>query len=52
TSPRPEWQPDGNVVSCPVCHTIFGLFTRKHHCRKCGRVVCSACSPHRITIPR
>lgn len=27
-----------------------------HHtdltCRKCGKVVCAACSPHRITIPR
>lgn len=48
----PSWQPDAAVDDCPVCHTAFGLWTRKHHCRKCGRVVCSACSPHRITIPR
>ncbi|KAG9238805.1 hypothetical protein BJ875DRAFT_4074 [Amylocarpus encephaloides] len=30
---------------------LIGLFVRKHHCRKCGRVVCNSCSPHRITIP-
>lgn len=27
------------------------MFNRRHHCRKCGRVVCNACSPHRIIIP-
>lgn len=48
----PPWQPDAAVDECPVCRTAFGLWTRKHHCRKCGRVVCSTCSPHRITIPR
>nr|POE62744.1 e3 ubiquitin-protein ligase pib1 [Quercus suber] len=48
----PAWQPDGAVSSCPVCKTRFNIWYRKHHCRKCGRVVCAACSPHRITIPR
>ena len=48
----PRWQPDTEVSSCPICGTVFGFFHRKHHCRKCGRVVCAACSPHRITIPR
>ena len=50
--PPPEWQPDSEVTECPVCHTEFSFWYRKHHCRKCGRVVCGACSPHRITIPR
>jgi hypothetical protein len=48
----PRWQPDSEVNSCPVCKTQFTFFYRKHHCRKCGRVVCAQCSPHRITIPR
>lgn len=48
----PRWQPDSEVTHCPICNTMFTFFTRKHHCRKCGRVVCAACSPHRITIPR
>ncbi|KAG8165248.1 hypothetical protein KVR01_005523 [Diaporthe batatas] len=47
----PRWQPDAEVTFCPICHTQFSIFIRKHHCRKCGRVVCNSCSPHRITIP-
>ncbi|KAF4447394.1 hypothetical protein F53441_9072 [Fusarium austroafricanum] len=48
---RPRWQPDNEVTYCPICHTQFSFFIRKHHCRKCGKVVCAACSPHRIIIP-
>ncbi|KAF2481164.1 FYVE zinc finger-domain-containing protein [Neohortaea acidophila] len=48
----PPWQPDAAVDRCPVCGTDFSFWYRKHHCRKCGRVVCAGCSPHRITIPR
>ena len=48
----PQWQPDNEVSSCPICGTQFSLLYRRHHCRKCGRVVCASCSPHRITIPR
>jgi len=48
----PKWQADAEVTNCPVCKTLFTFFYRKHHCRKCGRVVCANCSPHRITIPR
>lgn len=47
----PPWQPDAEVDKCPVCKEEFGFLFRKHHCRKCGRVVCAGCSPHRITIP-
>jgi hypothetical protein len=48
----PSWQPDAEVSQCPVCRRSFTFLYRKHHCRKCGRVVCASCSPHRITIPR
>jgi len=48
----PTWQHDNEVDRCPVCGTGFSFWYRKHHCRKCGRVVCANCSPHRITIPR
>ncbi|KAL2271110.1 hypothetical protein VTJ83DRAFT_481 [Remersonia thermophila] len=47
----PRWQPDSEATYCPICGTQFSIFVRKHHCRKCGRVVCNSCSPHRITIP-
>jgi len=48
----PRWQPDSEVSECPICRRQFGFLFRRHHCRKCGRVVCNDCSPHRITIPR
>ncbi|KAI8932351.1 hypothetical protein NX059_010544 [Plenodomus lindquistii] len=48
----PVWQPDAEVDRCPVCRRHFTFLLRRHHCRKCGRVVCHSCSPHRITIPR
>ena len=48
----PLWQPDSEVTECPICGNPFSFWYRKHHCRKCGRVVCASCSPHRITIPR
>lgn len=49
---RPRWQSDDEVTECPICDVPFSFWYRKHHCRKCGRVVCASCSPHRITIPR
>jgi hypothetical protein len=48
----PKWQLDSEVSECPICSRQFTFWFRKHHCRKCGRVVCAGCSPHRITIPR
>lgn len=47
----PEWQDDNQVTSCPICHRRFHFLFRKHHCRRCGRVICDQCSPHRITLP-
>ena len=48
----PQWQADSEAPDCPICSRKFSFWFRKHHCRKCGRVVCAGCSPHRITIPR
>lgn len=41
------WQPDSSVSKCPICNKSFGTFFRKHHCRTCGRVVCSGCAPEK-----
>lgn len=41
------WQPDNSVTKCPICNKSFGLLFRRHHCRKCGRVVCSNCAPEK-----
>ncbi|QRW27470.1 Zinc finger, FYVE-type protein [Rhizoctonia solani] len=37
-----KWEDDKDVSACPICTTSFHPLTnRKHHCRLCGRVVCS-----------
>lgn len=44
----PFWQPDSAAVACSLCAAPFTLFNRRHHCRKCGKVVCAACSGQQI----
>lgn len=29
---------------CYNCNCKFGIFNRKHHCRKCGNAMCSNCT--------
>jgi superfamily II helicase len=30
---------------CPLCnHTFTSVFRAKHHCRRCGDIICSSCS--------
>ncbi|XP_065574919.1 uncharacterized protein LOC136036542 [Artemia franciscana] len=51
TPTKEEWIPDSKVRDCMCCGMItFSLFNRRHHCRRCGRVVCSSCSKHRIEV--
>ncbi|ORY58668.1 FYVE zinc finger-domain-containing protein [Leucosporidium creatinivorum] len=35
-----KWQEDSEATRCPICMASFGIKTRRHHCRLCGRVVC------------
>ncbi|MCP3964815.1 MAG: hypothetical protein GY750_08040 [Lentisphaerae bacterium] len=37
------WVPDSVSKKCQLCRTEFGFFTRKHHCRFCGKLICSSC---------
>lgn len=32
--------------------SAFTIVTRRHHCRRCGRVVCHSCSSKRMFIPK
>lgn len=41
-----QWQPDGSPC-CGQCLVLFGLLVRRHHCRRCGMLVCHACAPYR-----
>ncbi|XP_059764801.1 rabankyrin-5 isoform X1 [Balaenoptera ricei] len=46
-SREPPWC-DGS--SCYACAAKFGVTTRKHHCRHCGRLLCHKCSTKEIPI--
>merc|ERR1712224_371036 len=46
----PVW--NANTKECEICKKAFNLFSRRpHHCRRCGRCLCSACSPFRWFFP-
>ncbi|KAF9066839.1 hypothetical protein BDP27DRAFT_1329831 [Rhodocollybia butyracea] len=38
------WIPDEKAEGCMRCGRAFGWRRRRHHCRICGRCVCSSCS--------
>lgn len=45
-----HWKPDSSAIDCAVCHTTFTLFFRRHHCRKCGDIVCDSHSRQRVPL--
>jgi len=46
------WVPDNDASKCMHCKTVeFSILVRRHHCRKCGRVVCNDCSNKRFLLP-
>ena len=44
------WIVDGDISQCLICSKPFNWLRFKHHCRACGLVVCSDCSPFRAHI--
>lgn len=47
---RPMWV-DPDIESCFICERPFSIFSRRHHCRKCGTVVCKTCSNQKCSLP-
>ncbi|EDO38501.1 predicted protein [Nematostella vectensis] len=46
------WVPDSEASTCMSCmKTKFTAINRRHHCRKCGAVVCGACSTKKFLLP-
>ncbi|KAG8179812.1 hypothetical protein JTE90_025979 [Oedothorax gibbosus] len=46
----PVWIPDARVTMCQLCTSEFTVTFRRHHCRACGKVVCSICSSNKIPL--
>ncbi|KAL4705561.1 hypothetical protein ACJJTC_006889 [Scirpophaga incertulas] len=45
------WVPDNEASICMHCKkTQFTVLNRRHHCRKCGSVVCGPCSSKRFVL--
>ncbi|XP_076978925.1 zinc finger FYVE domain-containing protein 26 [Tamandua tetradactyla] len=48
---RHQWVPDEIESICMVCRRErFTMFNRRHHCRRCGRLVCSSCSTKKMAV--
>ncbi|XP_059996643.1 zinc finger FYVE domain-containing protein 26 [Lagenorhynchus albirostris] len=48
---RHQWVPDESESTCMVCcRERFTMFNRRHHCRRCGRLVCSSCSTKKTVV--
>ncbi|KAI6179468.1 hypothetical protein M3Y98_00613900 [Aphelenchoides besseyi] len=45
---EPKWTTDGEF--CSECESKFTITMRRHHCRHCGRLICSKCSEQQIPI--
>eukprot|EP01084_Bolivina_argentea_P036914 68241_1 len=43
----PVWVPDSHAKQCKTCTVKFTVTKRRHHCRKCGAVVCGKCSKYK-----
>eukprot|EP00029_Vermamoeba_vermiformis_P007421 TRINITY_DN3210_c0_g1_i1.p1 TRINITY_DN3210_c0_g1~~TRINITY_DN3210_c0_g1_i1.p1 ORF type:complete len:553 (+),score=91.08 TRINITY_DN3210_c0_g1_i1:62-1720(+) len=49
---RPVWIDDKDAINCAQCESKFGLVTRRHHCRNCGKVFCSKCCKDKMPLPQ
>jgi len=45
-----RWKLDKEKDSCENCNKKFGVFTLKHHCRRCGGLFCDKCSSKKATL--
>ncbi|CAO3648377.1 unnamed protein product [Cunninghamella echinulata] len=50
--PKNKWVPDILVDECQLeeCSIQFSLFQRKHHCRRCGKIICQRHSGNRLPL--
>ena len=49
-----SWEPNSARSKCPIqgcgSPTFVPFVNKKHHCRRCGRVVCNNCSEGRVSL--
>lgn len=42
------WMRNDSSAMCLICGESFNAYRRRHHCRKCYRLVCHDCSSHKV----
>ncbi|ETV97069.1 hypothetical protein H310_09891 [Aphanomyces invadans] len=45
-----EWTADASSYCCSNCGEGFTLLNRRHHCRRCSKLVCAPCSSTRLAL--
>lgn len=51
TDSAPLWVPDSESAGCTVCQKGFTFWNRRHHCRKCGSLVCNDHLQKKMILP-
>ncbi|KNC31156.1 hypothetical protein FF38_13972 [Lucilia cuprina] len=46
----PIWVPDNMATGCMQCSAKFTMIKRRHHCRACGKVLCSVCCSQKFKL--
>ena len=49
---EPEWAEDNSHEKCQSCSAKFSLLVRRHHCRRCGKVLCGKCCNSKVQLWR
>eukprot|EP00981_Chlorochromonas_danica_P002660 scaffold521_cov177-Ochromonas_danica.AAC.14 len=44
------WVVEEGIHNCMVCGEPFSMMRWSHHCRCCGNIVCSPCSPNEVEV--
>ena len=47
---KSSWKPNGSSNVCSNCDVKFTFVKRRHHCRKCGELVCGKCSTQNVYV--
>ncbi|KAK3725552.1 hypothetical protein LTR37_000522 [Vermiconidia calcicola] len=45
-----HWKPDVLAKDCAICKKAFTWYFRRHHCRRCGKVVCWSCNDNTVPL--
>ncbi|CAG2221486.1 unnamed protein product [Mytilus edulis] len=49
---KARWMSDDEASNCVLCQNKFNQLRRKHHCRMCGRILCSKCCKEKMPLPQ